>query len=477
MDDSNGTRKRWWRGALVCLACGVLSTSGCASASARSDALTGVDGARAVATTRAAVGEAADAGQALAWKRTSMRTRDLEDWVFARYLERSSWSALGGQRALLARGARDPRLAFNAGVLLEDLGRLADARDTYSEAARLGDADASLNLLGVCEELGDQACVKEHFEALRTRASASHRDALRFARALHWTGSPDARKAYESVAESSGEEDRVATCEAHAGLARIALARGVFEDSARSARAARQAVESPRSVREESQAVESPKADLVIGRGAPVDVEEFSTDAWQMAKRLVNGSVSESDQPFADIEACTVRLSVERVAYLVPLQDQPFNFPTKRLIKELRHRGEAEQRIESILFDAIRLHSKHDTLDLTTPHAAVLVADLYYDFAMALRHLSPPDGLTSAQKKVYEEHIEEYAKRLVEKSVIAYERAFEFEGKLGTGHPAFVRAHERMLKAAPERAPAGYTPGSLVRRGERRVPWKKARVD
>ncbi len=96
---------------------------------------------------------------------------------------------------------------------------------------------------------------------------------------------------------------------------------------------------------------------------------------------------------------------------------------------------------------------------------------------MALRHLSPPDGLTSAQKKVYEEHIEEYAKRLVEKSVIAYERAFEFEGKLGTGHPAFVRAHERMLKAAPERAPAGYTPGSLVRRGERRVPWKKARVD
>jgi tetratricopeptide (TPR) repeat protein len=441
--------------------------AGCATSTGRPGALTGVDGARAVVGTRAAVGAAADAAQALAWKRTSARTRDLEDWVFARYLERSSWSALGGQRALVARGPEDARQWFNLGVLHEDLGRLADARDAYSRAAALGEADASLNLLGVCGELGDEACVKEHFDGLRERAASSPRDALRFARALHWTGSSDAKEAYEAAAELAGEVDRVASCNAHAGLARVALSQGNY-------------VVAKKNAWDAMLSLKSGPVDL-LGDGPfryiaePVQEREYDLDVWKWA-RYIHGFENfeiPGGASFSEVSPCSAWLLVELVAYFVPLQDQPFHFPIKRLVQELKLRGEAEQELEKVLFGSMTLHTKHAALDLTTPHAAVLIADLYYDFGKALVGLPMPDGLTPKQQENYKNQIDEYATPLIRKSVEAYGRAFELEEKHGTGHPAFVRARERMLEVAPELAPPSYTPGSLVRRAERRVPWKK----
>ena len=464
----NGTRGRRTLGALACAA---LIVSGCAGAGARPDSLTGVDGLRAVMTTRSAVGAALDAAQTMAWSRTPMPTRALEDWVLARYIERSSWNALGGQRALAARGADDPRVWFNLGVLHEDLGRLTDARDAYSEAARLGEADASLNLLGVCGALGDDACVAAHLDALRGRAAASPRDALRFARALHWTDDPEAQQAYEAALDLAGEADRVASCDAHAGLARLALSRGDYVVAQKGAWDAMLSLKSRPVV------LSGDGADLVIGRS--IQKSEFDMDVWKWGRRIHGFERFEipDGASFTDVTPCSVRLSVELVAYLVPKQNQPFNFPIRRLIAELKNRAEAQQELEKVLFGVIDLHNKYDALNLTTPHAGVLIGDLYYDFGMSLRNLPLPDGLTPQQQQSYEAQIEEYAAPLIQKSIRAYGRAFEVEEMYGTGHPAFVRARERMLEVAPERAPLAFTPGSLVRRGERRVPWKKVGME
>lgn len=66
-------------------------------------------------------------------------------------------------------GIEDATLAFNQGVALERIDRLADAVEAYARALRrdAGFADAHYNLAVICEKTGDARGALRHFNAYR----------------------------------------------------------------------------------------------------------------------------------------------------------------------------------------------------------------------------------------------------------------------------------------------------------------------
>ena len=431
----------------------VLVSSGCASgARARPEAMLGESEAVGVAV--AALGRGLEAAQASAWSKTKGSDEEIEELALERFIARDTWSALGAQRALTQARPREPRVWFNLGVILEDLGRPDDALEAYREAVALGDPDGELNTLGVCADLGRSSCVDEVVGKLEARSERSPEDTIRYAKALEWSDSSLGRAFFEKAAR---ETSPLVQCEAHAGLMRYALA---DEDLAGAASELTEVLK--------VSFTDSEAPSLVVGRGTPPTLSP--QNPW-VIDRMLEARAKSGRTLHEGTNGCFAGAVLSFEEVMAPLQERPFAFPMRKLISDLKARGHAEQHHEELIFQALSNKPKVRTLDVTSAHGAVLIADMYFDFSWAIANVPLPKELTPDQAKEYRAQLSEYSTPLLAKSMTSYRRALTFESETGSGHPALARAAER-LREYDTGAPV-FEVGSKARRGDHRIVWKK----